>query len=397
MARSRFALPGCLIAASLATTVLAGFGPPPRPPTIGSPLAGLRPAEIARFNAGLDAFSAAEEPDEGLGPVFTESSCVACHEAGATGGAGLRVVSRIGRLVGGRYDPMVEFGGPLIQDQGIGSFNGVNFVGEIVPPQATIVAKRRTIPLFGLGLVDGVPDETLFAIARDQAMRRPRTAGRVGMVTDPLTRQSRPGRFGWKAQQPSLLAFAGDAYANEMGITTPLFPDESCPQGDCSLLVSNPAASNPNDAENSTLQELADFMGLLAPPPPGRFARDEQAGQNLFGRIGCADCHLQALRTGPNPVRALDRVVFAPYSDFLLHDMGSLGDGIVQNQAGPNEMRTAPLWGLRFQPSLLHDGRAKTADEAIRAHDGQGRPARNNYANLSPRERAQLLAFLNAL
>jgi CxxC motif-containing protein (DUF1111 family) len=306
-------------------------------------------------------------------------------------------VTRIGRIVGGQFDPLIEFGGPQIQDHGIGQFNGVNFVGEVVPPQATIVAHRRTVPTFGLGLVDAVPDAVFIALAQHEAATTPQTAGRVSPVIDPATGQTRVGRFGWKAQEPTLFAFAGDAYVNELGITTPLFPNENCPQGQCALLAANPARTQPNEPDNDDVQLLAEFMSLLAPPPRGSVGSNEQAGSAIFTTIGCADCHTPRLQTAANPVAALNQVAFAPYSDFLLHDMGSLGDGIVQNTAGPREMRTAPLWGLRLQLTLLHDGRARNVDQAVLAHDGQARAARDHYANLNGTQKAQLQAFLHSL
>jgi len=117
----------------------------------------------------------------------------------------------------------------------------------------------------------------------------------------------------------------------------------------------------------------------------------------VFALIGCANCHTPALVTGPSPVAALSGKVFQPFSDFLLHDMGSLGDGIVQGGSSPRQMRTAPLWGLSTRAALLHDGRAATIEAAILGHDGQGRRARNRFAGLGPREREALLAFLNSL
>jgi CxxC motif-containing protein (DUF1111 family) len=333
-----------------------------------------------------------------LGPVFTENSCARCHGGqAATGGSGPRLVTRIGRITNGQFDPMVEFGGPLIQNRGIGFFNGVNFVGEVVPSEATIVARRRTTPLFGLGLVDAVPDETFIALAQQEHLTNPQTAGRPSPVLDPATGQGRVGKFGWKAQQPTLFAFAGDAYVNEMGVTTPLFPVENCPQGNCNLLEANPAQGHPNDPTNATVQQFAAFLTLLAPAPPGPTSPDVQAGRAIFLAIGCAECHRPALRTGPNVIAALNSVVFAPYSDFLLHDMGGLGDGILQNQAGPREMRTAPLWGLRFQRSFLHDGRAQSPEDAILAHEGQGQPARDRFSALSSTQQGQLIDFLDSL
>ena len=372
--------------------------PPPPPPAVpGRPLPGGPAAALARWNAGLLHFTRVETVAGGLGPVFTENSCVKCHAASAVGGAGTRLVTRIGRVVNGQFDPLVAFGGPAIQDRGIGRVNGVNFVGEVVPPQANVVAHRRTSPLFGLGLVDAVPDAAFLALAQHELATGPNTAGRVSVVTDPATGQARVGRFGWKAQEATLLAFAGDAYVNELGVTTPLFPAENCPQGNCALLAADPTTHEPNEPDNDDLQQLDDFITFLAPPPPGPVGPNERAGQAIFAAIGCANCHTPTLETGPNVVAALNHVAFAPYSDFLLHDMGALGDGIVQNQAGPTLMRTAPLWGLRFEPSYLHDGRAATPDAAIRAHDGQGKAASLLYAELNATQRAQLLAFLNSL
>jgi CxxC motif-containing protein (DUF1111 family) len=150
-----------------------------------------------------------------------------------------------------------------------------------------------------------------------------------------------------------------------------------------------------DDGEN--VEKFSDFMTLLAPPPRPARSYVNLAGELVFARIGCASCHTPALVTGASPVPALSRKVFFPYSDFLLHDMGALGDGIAQGRAGPREMRTAPLWGLGTRTSFLHDGRARSAHEAILAHSGQGAAYRARYARLDPFSRAALLAFLRAL
>ncbi len=383
--------------------------PPPPPPTppLGAPLAGLNFDELQRWNVGKAAFLEPEDVPGGLGPVFTENACVVCHGgATATGGSGIHLVTRFGRLINGQYDPMVAFGGPVVQNRGIGKFNGVNFVGEVVPPQATIVAQRRTVPLYGLGLVDAVPDHGFIQAAQFQQAAYPATAGVVSVVTDEVTGQQRVGKFGWKAQEGSVFEFAADAYVNEMGVTTPVFPNENCPQGNCSLLAANPAKTHPNDLTDATVQQFTDFVSFLAPPPPGPGSPAINhgvpsaavgAGQTLFVSLGCAQCHEPTWTTGPNAVAALNNVTFAPYSDFLLHNMGSLGDGIVQNTAGPTEMRTAPLWGLRFETSFLHDGRASTPTQAILSHAGQGLAARNRFAALNATQQSQLLAFLNSL
>ena len=180
-----------------------------------------------------------------------------------------------------------------------------------------------------------------------------------------------------------------------MGVTNPQFPAENCPQGDCASLSCNPEPDL-NDS-GAAVAAFADFMTFLAPPPRGPVNVAAILGEFQFLKIGCASCHVSTLRTGASSVDALDRVTFHPYSDFLLHDMGSLGDGITQNRATGRLMRTAPLWGVRKLTTLLHDGRATSLDQAIRAHDGQGRKARDRFVNLSAWERAQLIAFLNSL
>jgi CxxC motif-containing protein (DUF1111 family) len=158
----------------------------------------------------------------------------------------------------------------------------------------------------------------------------------------------------------------------------------------------NPVAS-PNEPDVDDVQAFADFMTFLAPPPRGPITATVTAGEKIFSDIGCANCHSPSLTTGTNPVAALSLQSFAPYSDFLLHDMGSLGDGIVQGIARGSEMRTAPLWGLRNVTAYLHDGRATTLDDAILKHAGQGQHARDLFQQLNANDKAALIAFLKSL
>lgn len=365
--------------------------------TFGGPISGLSNEERARFAAGREVFVARETVADGIGPVFNDDSCVACHVAPAAGGGDSRTETRFGRRARGGFDAMNDLGGSLLQSQGIGRQGECSFVAEAVPPTANVVAERRTTPLFGLGLVDALDDRTLLDLAARQRAQTPATAGRARYVADAVAGGQRIGRFGWKAQVPSLLHFAGDAYLNEMGITTPFFPDEICPQGDCSLLRCDPVPDPEDDGADVFL--FADFMAFLAPPPRagganGRAVRD---GQRVFARIGCADCHVPTLRTGWHEVAALRDRDFAPYSDFLLHDMGTLGDGIAQDGAAGREMRTAPLWGLRATTTFLHDGRATTIEAAILAHDGQGAVSRDRFRGLGADDRRSLLRFLRSL
>jgi len=371
---------------------------------IGGPIRGLSPEELQAFTDGQAAFATDEDVGDGLGPVFNGTSCAGCHNAGATGGGSEAVETRFGTTTRGAFDPLTDLGGSLIQSNGIGIQGACDFVAEHVPPEATIVAERRTTPLFGLGLVDAVPDAALIALAGRQARRQPETAGRPNMVTDVITGRTVVGRFGWKSQVPNLLQFSADAYLNEMGITTPLFPSENCPQGDCDLLACDPVPGVDDDLEDVEL--FRDFMRFLGPPSAAdakramrrtRGARAAADATRLFARTGCANCHVGTLSTGDSDSAALRAQTFHPYSDFLLHDMGSLSDGIEQGDASGAEMRTAPLWGLRFITTFLHDGRAQTIEEAILAHDGQGRMARDRFAGLSPAEQASLVAYLRTL
>jgi CxxC motif-containing protein (DUF1111 family) len=366
--------------------------------TLGGPISGLGAAELARFTAGQTQFEEVEGITDGLGPVFNEASCATCH-AGPVGGTTGRLETRFGRTVGGVFDPLVNLGGSLIQDHGIGLVHTAKgdytFVGEVVPPEANVVARRLTVPLFGLGLVDAVPDAELLEIARLEAAFSPATHGTAAMVTEIRTGATRVGRFGWKGQNPTLFQFAGDAYLNEMGITNPEFPNETCPQGNCAALAFNPEPTL-NDS-GADVTAFTDFMTFLGPPPRADITLQVIRGNALFITTGCASCHTPTLVTGTNPVRALSRRVFHPYSDFLLHDMGSLGDGIAQAGASATQMRTAPLWGVRNLNLLLHDGRAMSIEAAILAHDGQGRAARDRFAGLNASAQQALLAFLNSL
>ena len=218
----------------------------------------------------------------------------------------------------------------------------------------------------------------------------------------PETNRLEIGRFGWKSQVPSIFVFAGDAYLNEMGITSDLFSSENAPQGGAILCddglpgLDGEDEDGDGDGIGDGVQGFTDFMRFLAPPPvAGAANADVLRGSRLFVAAQCASCHQPSLVTGDVPrVHALSRRRFYPFTDLLLHDMGSLGDGIEQGRAKGEEMRTPPLWGLRASPPYLHDGRAATILEAIQAHDGEGANARDQFMRLSPRQRADLLTFL---
>lgn len=367
------------------------------PSQFGDPLPGLTAQQSEQFADGKEEFTSAEDVDEGLGPVFNGRSCAECHSVPSIGGGSERVVTRFGTITDGHFNPLAQFGGSLIQDHAITPADGSvhTFTPESVPSAATIVAHRRTTPLFGLGFVDAVPDQTFIELASQEAQRGDGTAGRVNMLTNVATGLQSVGKFGWKDQVPSLFVFSGDAYLNEMGITNPLFPNENCPSGNCAELAFNPRPDM-NDLGDG-VDAFNHFMTMLAAPARGAITGDAAAGENTFNKLGCNACHVATLKTGNSDIAALDNKPFHPYSDFLLHDMGSLGDGIEQGTASGREMRTSPLWGLRAVTRYLHDGRASTLDDAILAHDGQARAARERFAALDANTKAKLMAFLNSL
>ena len=367
------------------------------------PLPGLTAEQLARFEAGHDEFVRVQTLDDGLGPIMNGQSCTQCHNSGGVGGGSGNVVTRFGTMTDkGVFDPLVRVGGPVLQKNWLGVNDGspFEFRGEFIPTEATIVVNRLSPPLFGLGLVDATPDATFIALAADQAARNDGTAGRVNIVDNLAAGMKTVGKFGWKAQLPTLFQFAGEAYLNELGITNPFFPHENCRNGICASLERNPRPGLNDDGTGT--KQLADFMTLLAPPQRGPITPDVVAGEAVFVRIGCESCHVSTLQTGANEIAALDQVTYHPYSDFLLHDMGPLGDGIHDGLANGREIRTAPLWGLRIQSKFgfrefLHDSRVGTIEGAIVAHDGQGRAARERFQALDETERAQLMAFLRSL
>lgn len=364
------------------------------PVKFGDPLPGLAPTELTRFVAGREDFEEVETPEDGLGPAFNNRSCIACHSSPAMGGDSNIVETRFGGMDGTTFDPMSHAGGSLIQTDGIDPRNGCP--GESVPAGATIVAGRKSTPLFGLGLIDHVPDATLQQLAAEQQRTAPDAAGQAGIVRDAATGAERVGRFGWKAQVATVLTFAADAYLNEMGITSPIFPAENAPGGDAAMLERCDRVPGLED-DGSGVAAFADFMSMLAPPPRGAITPLVERGAVVFESIGCAVCHVPQLMTGPSAIAALANVSFAPFSDFLLHDMGELGDGIVQGAANGRQMRTAPLWGLRQRTRFLHDARASTLEAAIQAHAGQGSRSRAAFAALSKADARDLIAFLRSL
>lgn len=362
---------------------------------LGAPLSGLTASDLALFIAGREEFESIETIEGGLVPLFNDVSCAACHSSPVSGGLSATTVTRFGKTTSGHFDPMTAQGGSLLQAKAIDPT-----VQEFVPADATIRALRLTTPLFGAGMIEAIPDATIIANA---SIRQPDDVrGRPAMVTGVATGRLRVGRFGWKAQQATLLAFSGDAYLNEMGVTNRLFAIENAPNGNAALLAKYDLVPDIEDAVNpatglSDIDASAAFMKFLAPPPSASTNPSSETGRRVFAQINCNACHTPSMATGPSTTPALANKMAFLYSDLLLHDMGSLGDGIAHAAAGERDFKTAPLWGLRSRGPYLHDRRALTVADAVTAHDGEARAARNRFKNLPPVDTKALLDFLGTL
>ena len=371
-------------------------------PRNGDAIYGLTPAQLARFEAGRTVFNATLLVNQGLGPCFNQQSCGACHGIPAIGGAGTIAVTRFGIAGAGAvpFDPMGSLGGSLLQEQSIDPA-----CLETVPPAATVVINRLTPPTFGMGLVQAIPDAAILANALNPPFGVSGIAHMVGAFEDPPNSPLHVGRFGWKAQVATALTFSADASLVEMGMTNRFVLTEQAPNGNMALLAVWDTVPDPEDGPDAQgfhrIDRMDDFQRFLAAPP--QTPRSGMAGEALFNAIGCASCHTPAFTSGTAPEAALSNIALRPYGDFLLHDMGSLGDGIVQGAGTENEMRTAPLWGVRARPALLHDGRATGLDFAgmidlsVQDHFGEAAAARSAWIALSPAQRDVVVNFLDSL
>ena len=357
----------------------------------------------ATFDADRDTFNEQEEISNGLGPLYNARSCGECHANPVSGGS-----SQVTELRAGHFDGLSftdHPGGSLINDRAIDPL-----IQERVLTGNEVRTLRFSSNVLGLGFVEALDDNTLTEIARIQNfLTGARIAGQVIRV--PVSESAgavRVGRFGWKDQHASLVSFAADAYLNEMGITSPLQPNENTSNGQS--VTGYDTVPDPED-DGKDVEAFARFLrATKAPPRDTELAAtpDAQAGSQLFAQVGCIICHTSTLRTGPTgsiinggkftvPSALGDKIIH-PFSDFLLHDVGT-GDGIVQN-GGPltrNKLRTAPLWGLRTRPRLMHDGASLTFREAILRHDGEASFVINNFRGLSNNQKNQLLTFLRSL
>jgi CxxC motif-containing protein (DUF1111 family) len=353
----------------------------------------------AQFDQDREVFEEREGLADGLGPVFNAQSCAECHQTPVTGG-----VSQVSELRAGHFDSRRNSfrdhpGGSLINDRAINAA-----FQEHVQAGNEVRAQRSSLNVLGDGFVEALADDTLINISNRQPGSMKGTVIKVPLSEAPGS--TRVGRFGWKNQQASLLSFAADAYLNEMGITSPFQPTDNTSNG---TAVSDGVADPEDDGDD--VEVFAQFMRSTKAPPRD-LARantsDARAGENFFDSIGCDVCHVPTLVTAPVGTsinggtfivpKALGDKVIHPFSDFLLHDVGT-GDGIVQNGGNNtrNKLRTVPLWGLRTRSRFMHDNQSMTVNDAILRHGGQASQVISNYRNLGNFRQSQLLAFLASL
>jgi CxxC motif-containing protein (DUF1111 family) len=297
----------------------------------------------------------------------------------------------------GEFEPIDESGESLFQ---LFSVPG-HACQPVIPFEANVIARRVPVPLFGAGLIEAIEDSTLLDLEDPADRDRDDISGRAAIVTDRGTGNRRVGRFGWKAQHATLLAFGADAYRNEMGITNALFPTElafgvdAARMGLCDPIPDPEDAADPRTGRRG-FDNFASFMRFLAPVAPQAVDDTTRRGESVFNALRCSACHVASLPTGPSVSPPFHRRSVPLFSDLLLHDVGT-GDGIRQASAQPTEFRTPALWGLRFRRPLLHDGSAPTIEDAILRHRGEAERVRQAYQQLAPADRSALLAFLGSL
>ncbi len=350
----------------------------------------------------------------GLGPVYNATSCVVCHQNPNSGAA-----SQITELRVGHNDANGNFVNPTIFiNDGQNTITGRSIVNdraigpqaqEYIPDTENIRTLRAALNTLGDGFVEAIDDQSLIAIAAAQPrLSEGRVHGEV--VQAPIFEapgQTRVGRFGWKDQHSSLLSFIADAYLNEMGITNRLRPNEVTTV----LLTTTGINDQPDELGLADIDHFAQFIrGTMVPPRDTVMAASAAAirGQALFAQIGCAVCHVQSITTAPVGTvvnggmfvvpAALGNKIIHPYSDFLLHDVGT-GDGIVQ--VGPqdtaNKLRTAPLWGLREKARFMHDLNSLSLEDAIHRHEEEAHEAARHFRELTPEAKQAVLTFLHTL
>ena len=400
---------GCdLVAIAICALTIVGVGcdklltsPPALGERFDQPLQGLDNGELGDFQDGQVQFRRSFTIAEGLGPIFNNVSCASCHSGDGRGIPG-NILVRFSRGT----DLIPGEGGPQIQDKAI-----PGAVPEHLPAGVD-VSLRMPPAVFGVGLIEALTDSTILSHADPGDADADGISGRANMVTPPSYVPAtepgagpglRVGRFGRKAAVSSLFQQTVTAYSQDMGVTSPALPDENvnplAPPG-----LPDPDRAPDPEVNGGQVNDVEQYMRMLAPPTPGEWTDQRRRGQTLFTSARCSACHIPTMRTGAHEIEALANRDVTLYSDLLLHDLGpGLADNRPDGDADGQEWRTAPLWGLRIareflngQLFLLHDGRAHSVDEAIRLHGGEATAARDAFLAMPPADRAAVLDFVES-
>ena len=396
---SLFALSAALVAAACdqLTTVA-----PPDGDVFDAPVEGLTQAELAAFARGDAEFGRQFAPNTGLGPIFNDVSCATCHSGDGRG----QLRNALFRIGSESDDFLRPLGGPQIQDKAIPGADP-----EAVPG-GHAVSVRLPPPVFGVGLIEAIPESAILANVDsldadgDGISGRPNYVPAAAFVpaTEPGAGAGlRLGRFGRKAQNAVLLQQAVEAYLQDIGITSPFLPLENRNPRSGVPVEAVDRVADPEISE-SVVQAVTHYMRALAPPFPGADTEQRQQGRTLFVQAQCAKCHVPSFTTGPSAIAAISGKEVTLYSDLLLHDMGDgLADNRPDGQASGREWRTPPLWGLRLMRQflngdglLMHDGRARTVEQAILLHGGEASASRATFQAMTAAQKSALLDFVES-
>ncbi len=371
---------------------------------LAEPIEDLSPSQLATHLAGDEEFARVFGPDSGLGPIFVAASCESCH-AGDGKGHPLTTLTRFGRDVNGQFDHMLDKGGPQLQHRSI-----AGYPAEEIPGEATGVTRLMPPAVTGLGFLEAVDDATILALSDPDDLDGDGISGVPNWVLAPdyVSLRNRVdqdgryiGKFGKKASALDLTHQTVSAYLQDMGITSDQLSTD----------LHNPAAGqatgdNVADPEvSSAVVNNVVFYIRTLKVPPQRDGTSVENGLVLFRQIGCNKCHVESLTTSDSDIDAISNKEFRPYTDLLLHDMGSeLDDHYTEGSALSSEWRTAPLWGVGLAEDsqggsafYLHDGRASTLEESIALHGGEGSASRSNFDGLTDSEQESIISFLKSL
>ena len=376
---------------------------------LNEPIEGLTPSQLAAHLKGDEQFGKIFAVGDGLGPIFVNTSCENCHIADGKGHPFIQL-TRFGKMnPDGTFDTMTEYGGPQLQQRSI-----AGYPPEEIFSEATGISVFMPPAVTGLGLIEAVTDAVILALADPDDLNGDGISGVPNYVDPPDYFQPKPGfhipnngkyigRFGRKAGAITILQQVIQAYHQDIGITSDFLPEDLY-----NYMIGSGTGDNVPDPEISvSVVKSVEFYIRTLKPPPRRNQDDAEVieGENIFNQINCSGCHVPTLVSGPSEVEALNQKEFYPYTDMLLHDLGTeLDDYYTEGTAKTSEWRTTPLWGLGLGKNsqgnrsfFLHDGRAQTIEEAILYHGGEASNSRNSYYNLSQADKQKLLKFLESL